>query len=70
MPTTTSSNHPHVRINRATHEKLRVLAFLRRQPQGAIVDQLISAELEALGNPHEDLGPLPPRQRPREGSQE
>ncbi len=69
MPTSANSNNPHVRIDAATHEKLRWLSFLRGQPQGEVVDQLVSAELEVLGNPQLQLSPLPPRQRRRPGGE-
>lgn len=62
MPTTASSNNPHVRITRECHEDLRKLSALTGISQGDLVDEMVLERLESMGNPHLKLV-LPPRQR-------
>jgi hypothetical protein len=62
MPTTESSNNPHVRITRECHEDLRKLSAYTGISQGELVDDMTLERLERLGNPHLTMV-LPPRQR-------
>lgn len=51
MPTTESSNYPHVRITPTTHDKLRLVCFIERKTQGELVDELLTLRLARMGNP-------------------
>lgn len=67
MPTTASSNHPHVRITPETHKKIRLLAFIEEKSQGDLVDELVTERLAAIGNPQIHV---PSRQKPKEATAE
>jgi hypothetical protein len=60
MPTTASSNNPHVRLTRETHDKLRLISFVERKSQGAVIEEMATARLVELGNPQVVV---PPRQK-------
>lgn len=51
MPTSTSSNFPHVRLSPEAHEKLRRLSRVLKVSQGNLVDHMADEVLEELGNP-------------------
>lgn len=59
MPTTASSNNPHVRITPDAHQRIRSLSRETGFSQGDLVDIMTTLWLVVLRNP--EL--LPPRQR-------
>lgn len=58
MPTTDSSNHPHVRITPDAHQRIRLLSRQTGFSQGDLVDIMTISWLSVLKNPEV----IPPRQ--------
>lgn len=63
MPTTASSNHPHVRLTRDAHEKIRLIAHYEQKSQGQIIEEMADQWIDREGIP---VVVLVPRQRPPE----
>lgn len=62
MPTSASSNNPHVRMEPEDHDAIRHLSVFTGYPQGRLVGIMAREKLHEMGNPQLQV-PIPRRKR-------